>query len=136
VYSLVYLGSDETIIKDILAIFPPLLGPFIRDTLGNDFRAKVGATFMGDVGHYLWDVQGLVEPEDHALFDWHGNRNQLSAEQIEQYLRAAELSPLTEPDFPPRKLLLHFTNLQDRFSSDAEYLRDLKAFYREKGYAL
>jgi hypothetical protein len=63
-------------------------------------------------------------------------RNQLSAEQIEQYLRAAELSPLTEPDFPPRKLLLHFTNLQDRFSSDAEYLRDLKAFYREKGYAL
>jgi hypothetical protein len=136
VYSLVYLGSDETIIKDILAIFPPLLGPFIRDTLGNDFRAKVGATFMGDVGHYLWDVQGLVEPEDHALFDWHGNRNQLSAEQIEQYLRAAELSPLTEPDFRPRKLLLHFTNLQDRFSSDAEYLRDLKAFYREKGYAL
>jgi hypothetical protein len=27
----------------------------------------------------------LIEPGDHASFDWHGNRNDLSVEQIEQY---------------------------------------------------
>lgn len=91
---------------------------------------------MDDVGHYLWDVQGLIEPADHALFDWHGNRNDLSAEKIEHYLKIAGLPALSDPNIPPRKVLLRFTNLQDPFNSDAEYIHDLTEFYRQKGYAL
>jgi hypothetical protein len=56
------------------------------------------------------------------------------AAQIEQHLRLTGLSPLPERDFPPRYVLLHFTNLrQDEFDSDVDYLRSLAEFYRGKG---
>jgi hypothetical protein len=137
VYSLVYLGQNEGVIKNLVSIYPLLVNSrFIRNRLGSDFQMKVRATFMDDVGHYLWEVQGLIEPEDHALFDWHGNRNALPIEQIEYHVRQAGLAPLTNPDFSPRKVLLHFTNLQDPFGSDDEYVHELRAFYRERGYVL
>ncbi|QOC22749.1 hypothetical protein IC757_00860 [Wenzhouxiangella sp. AB-CW3] len=136
VYSLCYLCKDETIIGHLLNIYVPLLGRHIQDMLGKDFRAKIGTTFMDDVGHVLWDIEGLLEPEDHDLFDWHGNRNGLSREKIETWLRFADLPPLPSPDFPPRWVLLRFTNLQDSFGSEEEYLKDLQAFYVERGYSV
>lgn len=125
VYSLCYLCKDEMVIEHLLNIFVPLLGRYIQETLGMDFRTKVGSTFMGDVDHVLWDIEGLIEPEDHGLFDWHSNRNNLSLERIEQFLNFADLPALANPDFPPRWVLLHFTNLQCPFTSEEEYLHDL-----------
>lgn len=136
VYSLCYLCKDEAVIGHLLNIYVPLLGRHIQETLGTDFRAKVGSTFMDDVGHVLWDMEGLIEPEDHGLFDWHGNRNDLSLERIEEFLNFADLPALVNPDFPPRWVLLHFTNLQCPFNSEEEYLRDLQAFYRDRGYSI
>lgn len=136
VYSLCYLCKDEMVIDHLLNVYVPLLGRYIQETLGMDFRTKVGSTFMDDVGHVLWDVEGLIEPGSHELFDWHGNRNDLSLERIETYLRFADLPPLPKPDFPPRWVLLHFTNLQSPFGSEEEYLRDLQAFYRDRGYSV
>lgn len=134
VYSLCYLCKDEMIIGHLLNIYVPLLGRHIQDMLGKDFRAKIGSTLMDDVGHVLWEIEGLIEPEDHDLFDWHGNRNDLPREKIENFLRFTDLPPLPNPDFPPRWVLLHFTNLQDPFRSDEEYLRALQEFYVDRGY--
>lgn len=133
-YSVVYLGKNKQAIQDLLTIFPLLLGQFLKQALGANIHTKIGATFMDDVGHLLWDVEQMVEPEDHGLFDWHGNRNQLSVEEINSLLQKAELLPLLNPDFPPRKVLLYFTNLQDPFDSDADYQHGLEEFYRDKGY--
>jgi len=134
VYSLCYLCKDGAVIRHLLNIYVPLLGRYIQETLGADFRAKVGSTFMDDVGHILWDVEGLIEPEDHGPFDWHGNRNDLSLRQIEAFLQFADLPPLPNPDFPPRRVLLHFTNLQDPFDTKAQNQRDLQEFYWERSY--
>lgn len=136
IYSLCYLCKDETVIGDLLNIYVPLLGRYIQEMLGRDFHAKVGLTLMDDVGHVLWEIEGLIEPEDHDLFDWHGNRNDLPGEKIEGFLRFADLPPLPNPDFPPRWVLLHFTNLQDLFGSEGEYLRALQAFYVDRGYSI
>lgn len=136
VYSLCYLCKDETLMNHLLNIYVPLLGRYIQERLGMDFHNKIGATFMDDVGHVLWEVEGLIEPEDHGLFNWHGNRNELTAELIETRLSFADLPPLHNPDFPPRRVLLHFTNLQNPFESDEEYLRDLQDFYWEHGYSV
>jgi hypothetical protein len=138
VYSLCYLCKDEAVIGHLLNIYVPLLGRYIQETLGKDFRVKVGSTFMDDVGHVLWDMGGLIEPEDHGLFDWHGNRNDLPLERIDRFLNFADLQTLANPDFPPRWVLpiLHFTNLQSPFDSEEEYLRDLQAFYWDKGYSV
>lgn len=135
VYSLCYLGRPTEMIDLILRAYVPLLrSRFVLDALGRAFRMKLGSTFMESVGHYLWDVQGLDEPEDHGLFDWHGNRNRLAPAKIHGFLEVAGLPPLPHADFPPRWVLLHFTNLQDPFDSEQHYLRDLEAFYRRRGY--
>ena len=136
VYSICYLCKDEAIIGHLLNIYVPLLGGYIHEALGRLFRAKVGSTFMDDVGHVLGDIERLVAPGDHELFDWHGNRNQLTLERIEAFLRYADLPPLQNPDFPPRWVLLHFTNLQDLFDSEADYLNDLQEFYWGRGYSI
>lgn len=128
--------QQVVVIAHLLNIYVPLLGRYIQETLGMDFRTKVGSTFMDDVGHMLWDVEGLIEPKDHGLFDWHGNRNDLAPERIEQFLNFADLPALANPDFPPRWVLLHFTNLQCPFTSEEEYLRDLQVFYRDRGYSI
>lgn len=135
-YSLCYLCHNSAMIEHLLNIYLPLLGRYMRDRLGADFRAKVGATFMDDVGHVLWDEQGLIEAEDHGLFDWHGNRNDLPPGRIATFLARADLPVLPHPDFPPRWVLLHFTNLRDPFDSEAGYLRDLAEFYNEQGYRI
>ncbi|WP_075881852.1 hypothetical protein [Vreelandella massiliensis] len=136
VYSLCYLCKDEAFIKDLLNIYVPLLGGYMQESLGRSFHLMTGSTFMDDVGHVLWDVEGLIEFEDHDLFDWHGNRNDLSNKQIEAWLRLADLPPLPNPSFPPRRILLQFTDLLDHFDSEDEYLRDLKNFYDERGYTI
>lgn len=135
VYSLCYLARRAEMIDLILAAHVPLLrSRFVFDALGGTFRVKLGVTFMEAVGHYLWDVQGLDEAEDHGLFDWHANRNRLAPSKIHASLGFAGLPPLPHPDFPPRWVLLHCTNLQDPFDSEEHYLRDLEAFYRKRGY--
>jgi len=144
VYSLCYLCKDEEVIKHLLNIYIPLLGRFIQEEFGKNFRSKVGATFIDDVNHYLLEVQELIEAEvqelieteDHELFDWHGNRNQLSLERIESFLLLTELPPLPSPNFPPQQVLLHFTNFQWPFDSEAEYLQGLQEFYWDKGYSI
>lgn len=136
IYSLCYLCKDREIIKHLLNIYILLLGNFIKDKLGMNFYNKTGTTLMGDVGHYLWEIQGLIEPEDHGLFDWHGNRNQMSVEHINNFLQFADISSLSNPDFPPRYVLLHFTNLQDPFSSEKDYLNAMEKFYSSNGYSI
>jgi len=124
VYSLCYLCKDEEVINHLLNIYIPLLGNDIKQELGKNFNQKVGATFVDDVGHYLWDIQGLLEPEDHGLFDWHGNRNDLTQEQIIGYLKFAGLPVLDNSDFPPKDVFFHFTNIQSIGISEKEYLKD------------
>lgn len=136
VYSLCYLCHDEAMIEHLLNIYLPLLGRYLNDRLGSDFNNKVGLTFMDDVGDLLWERQGLIEPEDHGLFDWHGNRNDLPCERIASFLERADLPPLPHADFPPRWVLLHFANLQDPFESEEDYLRDLAEFYGDRGYRI
>jgi len=135
VYSLCYLSKDEIIIQHLLNIYMPLLGTYIQEALGENFHSKVGVTFIEDVDHVLWDVQGLIEPEDHGLFDWYVNRNELPIGRIEDFLRMAGLPPLKNSNYPPRYVLLRYTNLcGDPFSSDENYLQGLRKFYLEQGY--
>ncbi|VAX09414.1 hypothetical protein MNBD_GAMMA25-972 [hydrothermal vent metagenome] len=113
-----------------------LMQRFIQESLGGDFRAKVGSTFMDDVDHELWNIDKLIVQKNHGLFDWHANRNSLYLKRIEDLLHIADLPPLQNPDFPPRWVLLHFTNQQDSFNSEEEYLRNLQGFYWEQGYSI
>lgn len=136
VYSLCYLCKEEEVIDHLLKMYVPLLGRYIQESLGSDFRSKVGSTFMDDVGHVLWDVEGLSEPEDHGLFDWHANRNDLPLERIERFLNFADLQTLANPDFPPSWVMIHFTNLQNPFDSEGEYLDAMQEFYWDKGYSI
>lgn len=136
VYSLCYLAKDWNLAVHLLQIYVPLLGIFIRRAFGEVFRTKVGATFMDDVGHLLWDVEGLLKPDDHELFDWHGNRNTFSPAEVKMLLDMAQLPPLRNLDFPPRRLLLRYTTLQDPFPSERHFQRALLRFYTEKGYPI
>lgn len=137
VYSLVYLAQQSEIIDQLLKIYVPLLtNDYVAHSCGRHFCDMVGSTFVDDVAHYLYDIQGLQEADDHEFFDWHANRNRLPASTIQQFLAYAGLPPLHQPDYPPSWVLLRFTNMQYQPDSEISFQLDLWQFYRNQGHVL
>jgi hypothetical protein len=131
VYSLVYLAKTRQVVELLLQAYVPLLRPGLWDSA---FRYKVEATFLDDVNHLLYDLEGLDESGDNEPFDWLGNLNHFSESERRPLLEMAELPPLDHPGFPPQDVWLFHASAHP--IPEPEYLEMLEDLYNEMGYAL
>lgn len=128
--SLVYLGRDEKVISNFIAVFAPLLRPNSWDI---GFRDRVARTFADDVFHYLYEVLQIDGSGGHQPFDWYGNLNEFSGYRRREWLASIGLKPLQRPGFPPQRVWLAHERTQP-FASDAAYRRFLTRYYQKQGY--
>jgi hypothetical protein len=124
VYSLVYLGKTEELIELMLRAFIPLLRPGLWDS---SFRSMIGSTFGDDVGHLIYDVEGMEGAGYHEPFNWRANRNNLHPVKIKALMEYTGYPPLADPDIPPQHVWILHTNLQP--FADEEYVERLRALY-------
>ncbi|MHA6264450.1 hypothetical protein ACXYMO_14695 [Arenibacterium sp. CAU 1754] len=134
VYCTAYLFTDKDLARDILTAFSPLLGTFAQRIFGTLFSRKVCSTFMDDVAHVLWEVQGLSPISEPDFFDWHGNLNLFEDDVRNALLSIPGSKPLARPSFPPKAVMSVFCRGANDPTLTRSYLRDLRRFYRESGY--
>lgn len=127
VYSLVYLCRNLNIIDLFLKAYVPLLRPGIWS---DEVHARIVSTFLDDVMHLLYDVQGMEEAGSHESFDWRANRNDLNGEQIAEFLHFAGLPSLEDPNIPPQDIWIIHTNVQT--VPEAEYIGMMQDIYDEQ----
>lgn len=129
VYGLVYLAKSAPIAELLLSAYVPLLRPGLWD---RPFRFRVAHTFWGDVGHLLYEVEGLDEAGDHEPFDWLGNLNDRDESDRARLLADTGLRPFDHPGFPPQDVWITHTNVMP--IPDEDYHEVLRDLYRERGY--
>jgi len=134
IYSAVYLFDEENLTRDVLSVYSPLLGPFAVKTFGTLFCRKVCSTFMADVAHVLWEVQGLDPAREPDFFDWHGNLNDFADDTRTALLSVPGLKPLAHASFPPKAVMSIFCAGVNDPTRTPAYMRDLRRFYEEIGY--